>query len=108
MDLDLNVSIISLLHILGIAPHLFLLSRVDSRQSSYTAPYQHSASGHGHDDGYVDNYGGNEMYDDGPTDEARMTRLQVFMQHSIAGWPLYTIIIALGQLMSAVSIFPLQ
>jgi alpha-1,3-glucan synthase len=77
--------------------------RVDSRQSSYTAPYQHSASGHGHDDGYIDNYGGGEMYDDGPSNEARMTRLQVFMQHSVAGWPLYTIIIALGQLLSAVS-----
>jgi hypothetical protein len=32
-----------------------------------------------------------------------MTRLQRMMQRSIGTWPLYTIIISLGQLLSAVS-----
>lgn len=77
--------------------------RVDSRQSSYTAPYQNSHSGHGHDDGYNDHYGAGDMYDDGPVNETPMTRLQVFMQRSLFGWPLYTIVIAMGQLLSAVS-----
>jgi hypothetical protein len=42
-------------------------------------------------DGY-----GDQNYDDGPTDP-RMTRLQIFLQRSVAGWPLYTIIISFGQ-----------
>lgn len=90
---------------IGSLPIFFLLPRVDSRQSSITAPYQHSHSGHGHDDGYNDHYGGGDMYDDGPTNDAHMTKLQIFMQRSIAGWPLYTIVIALGQLLSAVCHF---
>jgi alpha-1,3-glucan synthase len=51
-------------------------------------------------------YGGGDMYGDeaNPSDKA-MTRLQIFMQRSIGGWPLYTIIISLGQLLSAVSTF---
>lgn len=41
-------------------------------------------------------------FGDAPMDKP-LTRLEVFMQRSIAGWPLYTIIIAMGQLLSAVS-----
>ena len=67
----------------------------DERQQSVTAPYQHSYSGH--DD---HNFGD---YDEPPTDKP-LSRLEVFMQRSIFGWPLYTIIIALGQLLSAVSL----
>ena len=50
-----------------------------------------------------DGYG--DMYDEGPSNEVPMTRLQIFMSRSLAGWPLYTIIIALGQLLSAVSVW---
>jgi hypothetical protein len=32
-----------------------------------------------------------------------MTRMQIFMNRSIGGWPLYTIILSIGQLLSAVS-----
>ena len=69
----------------------------DERQHSVTAPYQHSYSGHGHDG---ENFGGE--YDEPPLDKP-LSRLEVFMQRSIFGWPLYTIMIALGQLLSAVS-----
>lgn len=33
-----------------------------------------------------------------------MTRMQIFMNRSIGGWPLYTIIMSIGQLLSAVSL----
>jgi alpha-1,3-glucan synthase len=62
-----------------------------------TAPYSmgtHESPPH---DGY-----GDHSYDDGPSDP-RMTRLQIFLQRSVGGWPLYTIIISFGQLLSAVS-----
>ena len=48
-----------------------------------------------------DNYGG-DMYEDGPNTE-HMSKLQIFLQRSALGWPLYTVIISLGQLLSAVS-----
>ncbi|KIL69786.1 glycosyltransferase family 5 protein [Amanita muscaria Koide BX008] len=38
-----------------------------------------------------------------PLDVAPMTRLQIAMAREIAGWPLYTIVIALGQMLSATS-----
>ncbi|KAF5390171.1 hypothetical protein D9757_002866 [Collybiopsis confluens] len=38
-----------------------------------------------------------------PPEGAPMTRLQVFMTREIGGWPLYTIIIALGQTLCATS-----
>ena len=69
----------------------------DERQHSVTAPYQHSYSGHGHDDHNFGDY-------DEPLTDKPLSRLEVFMQRSIFGWPLYTIIIALGQLLSAVSL----
>lgn len=77
----------------------------DSSRDSSIAPNAYSISGHGHDDMPManDNYG--ETYDEGNVHDTRLTRLQVFMQRSIAGWPLYTIIISLGQLLSAVSTF---
>lgn len=60
-------------------------------------------SGHDHDVTMAnDGYGG-EMYDEGGNNEARMTKLQIFMGRTLAGWPLYAIIISLGQLISAVS-----
>jgi alpha-1,3-glucan synthase len=69
----------------------------DERQHSVTAPYQHSYSGHGHED-----HGFGGEYDEAPM-EKPLTRLEVFMQRSVFGWPFYTIIIAMGQLLSAVS-----
>lgn len=52
-----------------------------------------------------DNYGGGDAYDEGGhQSDSRLTKLQVFMGRSVIGWPLYTIIISLGQLLSAVSI----
>ncbi len=50
-----------------------------------------------------DHYGGRDLYDEGNPSESKMTRLQVFMGRSFLGWPLYTVIISLGQLLSAVS-----
>jgi hypothetical protein len=74
---------------------------LDSSRDSTLAPY--SMSGHGHEDTMANDYGGGgDMYDDGGHSDARMTKLQIFMGRSIAGWPLYTIIISLGQLLSAV------
>lgn len=35
--------------------------------------------------------------DMGPPEIVQMTRLQLFLAREIGGWPLYTIIIALGQ-----------
>lgn len=34
-----------------------------------------------------------------------MTRMQIFMNRSIGSWPLYTIIMSIGQLLSAVSVY---
>lgn len=49
-----------------------------------------------------DGYGG-DMYDEGGNNDAHMTKLQIFMGRQIAGWPLYAIILSVGQLVSAVS-----
>jgi alpha-1,3-glucan synthase len=73
-------------------------NKVPSRDS-YSAPY--SMSGHDHEMTMAnDGYGG-EMYEEGPND-ARMTKLQIFVGRTIGGWPLYAIIISFGQLVSAV------
>ncbi|ORX40442.1 hypothetical protein BD324DRAFT_677915 [Kockovaella imperatae] len=48
-----------------------------------------------------DDYGGS-MYEENP-DTEHMNRVQVFLQKSILGWPLYTIVISCGQLLSATS-----
>ena len=50
-----------------------------------------------------DHYGGGETYEEGKPLDSHLTKLQIFMGRSVAGWPLYTIIISLGQLLSAVS-----
>lgn len=65
------------------------------------APY--SLSGHGHDDG-MDQYGGHGEYEEANIHDKPMSRVQVLLQRSAFGWPFYSIIIALGQLLSAVSI----
>ena len=49
-----------------------------------------------------DHYGGGDLFDEENSSEKNMTKLQIFMGRSLAGWPLYTIIISLGQLLSAV------
>jgi len=43
------------------------------------------------------------MHDSVPVDTISMTRLQIAMSREIKGWPLYTIVIALGQMLSATS-----
>lgn len=43
------------------------------------------------------------MHDAGPPETVPMTRLQIAMSRELAGWPLYTIVIALGQMLSATS-----
>lgn len=48
-------------------------------------------------------YGGGEFEEGNPND-TRMNRVQVLMQRTFAGWPLYTMIISFGQLLSAVSV----
>lgn len=61
-------------------------------------------SGHGHEETMAnDHYGGGELYEEGNGPGANLTKLQIFMGRSLTGWPLYTIIISLGQLLSAVS-----
>jgi hypothetical protein len=42
-------------------------------------------------------YNGPLMHHDPASDGVVMTRLQIALQREIAGWPLYTIILALGQ-----------
>jgi len=63
------------------------------------APY--SLSGHGHDDS-TDQYGGHGDYEEPNIHDKPMTRIQILLQRSAFGWPMYTVIIALGQLLSAV------
>lgn len=65
------------------------------------APY--SNSGHGHDGDMIDGYGGHGEYEEANIHDKPMTKVQVLLQRSVAGWPFYSIIIALGQLLSAVS-----
>ncbi|KAJ7219301.1 modular protein with glycoside hydrolase family 13 and glycosyltransferase family 5 domains, partial [Mycena pura] len=48
-------------------------------------------------------YDGPLHHDAGPPDSVPMTRLQITLAREIGGWPLYTIIIALGQMISATS-----
>jgi hypothetical protein len=66
-----------------------------------TAPY--SLSGHGHDDS-ADQYGGHGDYEEPNIHDKPMTKIQILLQRSAFGWPMYTVIIALGQLLSAVSL----
>ncbi|WVW86411.1 hypothetical protein I302_108457 [Kwoniella bestiolae CBS 10118] len=82
----------------------FIQSRAPSMIDGFRPESPYSNSGHGHDD-HMDHYGGNggDMYDDPGPSDAHMTRLQIFMGRQIAGWPLYSIIISLGQLLSATS-----
>ncbi|KAG5645233.1 hypothetical protein DXG03_006650 [Asterophora parasitica] len=48
-------------------------------------------------------YDGPLRHDAGAPEVVPMTRLQVFMSREIGGWPLYTIVIGLGQMLSATS-----
>ncbi|KAF8758339.1 glycoside hydrolase family 13 [Rhizoctonia solani] len=72
-------------------------SHFDSRPASPAFPQTPGTPGQGFD---TKNYSGplpNE------NDTPNMTALQIRMQHTIYGWPLYTIIIALGQMLGATS-----
>lgn len=100
--------------------HLYCCSKLDTlttvprRDSVLSAPMSHSMShsGHGHDEmsQYGGIPGGHDMYDEGGPSEPRMTRLQIFMGRQIYRWPFYSIVLSLGQLLSAVSpfLFPCQ
>jgi alpha-1,3-glucan synthase len=57
-----------------------------------------SADNHYGESGY-----GEDLHDNRPEDKP-MTRVQMFMQKSVFTWPLYTIVISIGQLLCAVSI----
>ncbi|KAL1410802.1 hypothetical protein Q8F55_001744 [Vanrija albida] len=61
---------------------------------------QYSLSGHSHPEDY---YSSSMMYDEHGELEKPMTRTQVLMERSIYGWPLYAIVISIGQLLSATS-----
>lgn len=63
------------------------------------APY--SLSGHGHEDN-MDQYGGHGEYEEANIHDKPMSKVQVLLQRSLFGWPFYSIIIAIGQLLSAV------
>ncbi|WVQ94915.1 hypothetical protein IAU59_002001 [Kwoniella sp. CBS 9459] len=79
----------------------FIQSKASSMIDGFRPESPYSNSGHGHDD-TMDHYGGGEYDENGPP-ETHMTRLQIFMGRQLGGWPLYTIIISLGQLLSATS-----
>lgn len=50
----------------------------------------------------MEQYGQNDFEEGNPND-TRMNRVQILMQRTFAGWPLYTMIVSFGQLLSAVS-----
>nr|KIR88547.1 alpha-1,3-glucan synthase [Cryptococcus tetragattii IND107] len=87
----------------------FVQSRAPSMIDGFRpdSPMSHSMShsGHGHDEmsQYGGIPGGHDMYDEGGHSEPRMTKLQIFMGRQIYRWPLYSIVISLGQLLSATS-----
>ena len=58
-----------------------------------TIPTAPSTAGFGHS---ADGYSG-ALVNEGPNDVVVMTGLQIAMAREIGGWPLYTIIIAAGQ-----------
>ncbi|BEJ00050.1 hypothetical protein CcaverHIS631_0410920 [Cutaneotrichosporon cavernicola] len=62
------------------------------------SPVQYSMSGHSHPEDFHES-----MMFNNDDDEKPMTRIQVFMDKQIGGWPLYAIVISLGQLLSATS-----
>ncbi|KAJ7063334.1 modular protein with glycoside hydrolase family 13 and glycosyltransferase family 5 domains [Mycena amicta] len=51
----------------------------------------------------LDDYDSPMRHDAGPPEVLPMTRLQIALSREIGGWPLYTIIIAFGQMISASS-----
>jgi alpha-1,3-glucan synthase len=51
-----------------------------------------------------DHYGDGGYGEEQRPEDKPLTKLQRIMQRSLAGWPLYTIIISLGQLLCAVSL----
>lgn len=54
-------------------------------------------------EGAGDHYGDGGYGEEQRPEDKPLTKLQRIMQRSIGTWPLYTIIISLGQLLSAVS-----
>lgn len=68
-----------------------------------SAPF--SNSGHGHES-EIDQYGGHGEYEEANIHDKPMSKVQVLMQRTVAGWPFYSIIIAIGQLLSAVGPSP--
>lgn len=64
------------------------------------SPVYNSMSGHSNEAYSWENPG---TFGDEGDHEKPMTRLQVLMDHSIWGWPLYAIVLSLGQLLSATS-----
>lgn len=91
MDLDQSVSF----------NPSFGMSFDDLTANDNIAPY--SLSGHGHDN-EMDQYGGHGEYEEANIHDKPMSKVQVLMQRSVIGWPFYSIIIAIGQLLSAVSV----
>ncbi|WVN90024.1 uncharacterized protein L203_105256 [Cryptococcus depauperatus CBS 7841] len=85
----------------------FIQSRAPSMIDGFRPDSPISHSGHGHDDqsqyGGVPGNVGAEMYDEPGPNDPSMTRVQIFMGRQIASWPLYTIVISVGQLLSATS-----
>ncbi|ORY31635.1 putative alpha-glucan synthase [Naematelia encephala] len=83
----------------------FIHSRPPSMVDGFRpdSPNAYSVSGHGHDTPMAHDHYEEGAYGEDGANEAQMTRLQMFLQRSIAGWPLYTIVISLGQLLAATS-----
>lgn len=63
------------------------------------APFSNSGHGHGSE---LDQYGGHGEYEEANIHDKPMTKVQVLLQRTVIGWPFYSIIIAIGQLLSAV------
>lgn len=51
----------------------------------------------------MDQYGGHGDYEEPNIHDKPMSKVQILLQRTALGWPMYTVIIALGQLLSAVS-----
>ncbi|KAI5452972.1 hypothetical protein NCC49_006506 [Naganishia albida] len=79
----------------------FVQSRAPSVMDGYRPESPYSMGGH---DSPPHHYP-EESYDnhDQHAPDVPMTRMQIFMNRSIGGWPLYTIIMSIGQLLSATS-----
>lgn len=83
----------------GFRPECEFCPQRRSKVLTVIAPVQYSMSGHSHPE---DHFHESMMFDNGD-EEKPMTRVQVLMERQIGGWPLYAIVISLGQLLSATS-----